>query len=111
MLNSEIRSKIDRLWDSFWSGGISNPLTVVEQISYLLFIKKLDDAEIAKEKKAARIRRPYKTVFERYVENMDENDRNRLDVKPDNLRWSEFANYNSEEMFKNMQDKVFTFLK
>ena len=43
MLNSEIKSKIDRLWDSFWSGGISNPLTVVEQISYLLFIKKLDD--------------------------------------------------------------------
>ena len=52
MLNSEIKSKIDRLWDSFWSGGISNPLTVVEQISYLLFIKKLDDIEIAKEKKA-----------------------------------------------------------
>ncbi len=49
MLNSEIKSKIDRLWDSFWSGGISNPLTVVEQISYLLFIKKLDDIEIAKE--------------------------------------------------------------
>ena len=54
MLNSEIKSKIDRLWDSFWSGGISNPLTVVEQISYLLFIKKLDDIEIAKEKKAKR---------------------------------------------------------
>ena len=54
MLNSEIKSNIDRLWDSFWSGGISNPLTVVEQISYLLFIKKLDDIEIAKEKKAKR---------------------------------------------------------
>ena len=63
MLNSEIKSKIDRLWDSFWSGGISNPLTVVEQISYLLFIKKLDDIEIAKEKKAKRIRRPYTTAF------------------------------------------------
>ena len=60
MLNSEIKSKIDRLWDSFWSGGISNPLTVVEQISYLLFIKKLDDIEIAKEKKAKRIRSTYK---------------------------------------------------
>lgn len=111
MLNSEIKSKIDRLWDSFWSGGISNPLTVVEQISYLLFIKKLDDAEIAKEKKAARIRRPYTTVFERYVEGMDESDRNRLGLDFDNLRWSEFIHYGSEEMYKNMQEKVFPFLK
>lgn len=111
MLNSEIKSKIDRLWDSFWSGGISNPLTVVEQISYLLFIKKLDDAEIAKEKKAARIRRSYTTVFERYVEGIDENDRNRLGLDYDNLRWSEFIHYGSEEMYKNMQEKVFPFLK
>ena len=42
MLNSEIKSKIDKLWNGFWSGGISNPLTVIEQISYLLFIKRLD---------------------------------------------------------------------
>ena len=43
MLNAEIKSKIDKLWNNFWSGGISNPLTVIEQISYLLFIKRLDD--------------------------------------------------------------------
>ena len=111
MLNSEIKSKIDRLWDSFGQGGISNPLTVVEQISYLLFIKKLDDSEIAKIRKANRIRRPYTTVFEKYVYNMDENDAARLNLNSDNLRWSEFINYNSEELFKNMQDKVFPFLK
>ncbi|MDB8794614.1 class I SAM-dependent DNA methyltransferase [Romboutsia sp. 1001216sp1] len=111
MLNSEIRSKIDRLWDGFWSGGISNPLTVVEQVSYLLFIKKLDDNEIAKEKKAKRIRRPYTTVFEKYINDMDESEVTRLNLNADNLRWSEFVHYDSENMFKNMQDKVFPFLK
>ena len=111
MLNSEIKSKIDRLWDSFWSGGISNPLTVVEQISYLLFIKKLDDIEIAKEKKAKRIRRPYTTVFEKYIQDMEQSEVTRLKLNTDNLRWSEFVHYDSENMFKNMQDKVFPFLK
>ena len=111
MLNSEIKSKIDRLWDSFWSGGISNPLTVVEQISYLLFIKKLDDIEIAKEKKAKRIRRPYTTVFEKYIQDMEQSEVTRLNLNTDNLRWSEFVHYDSENMFKNMQDKVFPFLK
>ena len=111
MLNSEIKSKIDRLWDSFWSGGISNPLTVVEQISYLLFIKKLDDIEIAKEKKAKRIRRPYTTVFEKYIQDMEQSEVTRLNLNTDNLRWSEFVHYDSENMFKNMQDKVLPFLK
>ena len=109
MLNSEIKSKIDRLWDSFWSGGISNPLTVVEQISYLLFIKKLDDIEIAKEKKAKRIRRPYTTVFEKYIQDMEQSEVTRLNLNTDNLRWSEFVHYDSENMFKNMQDKVFPY--
>ena len=111
MLNSEIKSKIDRLWDSFWSGGISNPLTVVEQISYLLFIKKLDDIEIAKEKKAKRIRRPYTTAIEKYIQDMEQSEVTRLNLNTDNLRWSEFVHYDSENMFKNMQDKVFPFLK
>lgn len=91
MLNSEIKSKIDRLWDSFWSGGISNPLTVVEQISYLLFIKKLDDIEIAKEKKAKRIRRPYTTAIEKYIQDMEQSEVTRLNLNTDNLRWSEFV--------------------
>ena len=111
MLNSEIKSKIDRLWDSFWSGGISNPLTVVEQISYLLFIKKLDDIEIAKEKKAKRIRRPYTTVFEKYIQDMEQSEVTRLNLNTDNLRWSEFVHYDTDNMLKNMQYKVFPFLK
>ena len=49
MLRGEIRSQIDRIWDAFWSGGISNPLEVIEQITYLLFLKRLDELETAAE--------------------------------------------------------------
>jgi len=55
MITGELKSKVDKLWDTFWSGGISNPLSVIEQISYLLFIKRLDELEIGKEKKAQRL--------------------------------------------------------
>ena len=63
MLNPELRGKVDRLWDNFWSGGISNPLTVVEQISYLLFIKRLDDREILAERKANQLGRQHQPFF------------------------------------------------
>ena len=52
MLTGELKSKVDRIWDGFWSGGISNPLEVIEQITYLLFIKRLDDLQILEENRA-----------------------------------------------------------
>jgi type I restriction enzyme M protein len=52
MLTGEIRNQIDRIWDAFWSGGISNPLEVIEQITYPLFLKRLDELETAGELKA-----------------------------------------------------------
>ena len=58
MLTGEIRGQIDRIWDSFWSGGIANPLEVIEQITYLLFIRRLDDLQTLEERKAARLKRP-----------------------------------------------------
>ena len=54
MVTGELKSKIDRVWDAFWSGGISNPLEVIEQITYLMFIRRLDDLQTAKERKANR---------------------------------------------------------
>jgi type I restriction enzyme M protein len=54
ILTGEIRNQIDRIWDAFWSGGISNPLEVIEQITYLLFLKRLDELETAEELKANR---------------------------------------------------------
>jgi len=53
MLTGEIRSQIDSIWNDFWSGGVSNPLSVIEQITYLLFIKRLDELQTVEERKAA----------------------------------------------------------
>ena len=58
VITGELRSKIDRLWDAFWSGGISNPLEVIEQITYLMFIKRLDSIQTTKEHKANRTEPP-----------------------------------------------------
>ena len=58
MLTGELRSQIDAIWNSFWSGGISNPLVVMEQITYLLFLRRLDDLHTLEENKSARLKRP-----------------------------------------------------
>jgi type I restriction enzyme M protein len=63
MLTGEIRNQIDRIWDAFWSGGISNPMEVIEQITYLLFIKRLDELQTLEENKAARLKKPTEKVF------------------------------------------------
>ena len=58
VIAGELKTKIDRVWDAFWSGGISNPLEVMEQITYLLFIRRLDDLHTAAENKANRLGQP-----------------------------------------------------
>ena len=58
MLTGELRSQVDKLWDSFWTGGISNPLKVVEQITYLLFLKRLDELQTLEENKSQRLGKP-----------------------------------------------------
>lgn len=55
MITGDLKSKVDKLWTTFWNNGISNPLSVIEQISYLLFIKRLDDLEQAQERRAQRL--------------------------------------------------------
>ena len=55
MITGELKSKVDKIWDTMWSGGISNPISVVEQLTYLLFIKRLDELHTLKERKAARL--------------------------------------------------------
>ncbi len=58
MITGELKSRIDRIWDTMWSGGISNPLSVIEQLTYLLFIKRLDELHTLRERKAARTGKP-----------------------------------------------------
>jgi type I restriction enzyme M protein len=62
--NPELKSLIDKLWDRFWSGGIANPLTAIEQITYLLFMKRLDDLDLKRKKDAEFTGDPYKSIFE-----------------------------------------------
>src|SRR5688500_16006742 len=92
MLTGEIRSQIDAIWNAFWTGGISNPLEVIEQITYLLFLKRLDDLQTLEENKAARL----KTSIERrtFPEGADPKGRPYED-----LRWSRFKNLAPAEMF------------
>ena len=97
MVTGEIKSKVDRIWDTMWSGGISNPLSVIEQLTYLLFIKRLDELHTLKEKKAVRTGKP----IEEPVFAKDQ----------DGLRWSRFKETAPETMFETVRDKVFPFIK
>ncbi|MDO8861843.1 class I SAM-dependent DNA methyltransferase [Haliea sp. E1-2-M8] len=97
MITGEIRSKIDRIWDTMWSGGISNPLSVIEQLTYLLFIKRLDELHTLREHKAARTGKP----IEEPIFSSDQ----------DVLRWSRFKETAPEQMFTTLRDGVFPFIK
>jgi type I restriction enzyme M protein len=76
MITGELKSKVDAIWDTMWSGGVSNPLSVIEQLTYLLFIKRLDELHTLKERKAARTGK----AIEEPV----------FSAKQDHLRWSRF---------------------
>jgi len=97
MLTGELRSKIDKLWTTFWTGGISNPLTVIEQISYLLFLKALDDAELRAEAKASRTKKSLeKPIFS---------------ANQQGYRWSRFCHLEPAVMLALFQNEIFPFLK
>ena len=65
LTNSDLKSKVDSLWNRFWSGGISNPLTAIEQMSYLIFLKRLEDMDNARSAAAKRRKQDYKSIFNR----------------------------------------------
>lgn len=98
MITGEIKSRVDKLWTTFWNNGISNPLSVIEQISYLLFIKRLDDLELAKERKAQRLGQSIETPI--------------FSADQQRSRWSHFKNLtDAEEMLKIVRDEAFPFIK
>jgi type I restriction enzyme M protein len=105
--NSNIKSLIDKLWNNFWSGGISNPLTAIEQITYLIFMKRLDDLEAKRERDADFTGEKYISRFTgkfKVPGSSDEIDKNEL-------RWSNFKRRPADEMLLHVQTKVFPFLK
>ena len=97
MITGELKSKIDRIWNTMWSGGISNPLSVIEQLTYLLFIKGLDELHTRKERKAARTGNPIEEPV--------------FTANQDVLRWSRFKELAPEQMFETVRDEVFPFIK
>src|SRR5262245_39762765 len=91
--NPELKSKIDQLWNKFWAGGISNPLTAIEQITYLLFMKRLDDLDQKKQANADWAGDKYTSRFSGSwipSEYRDKRDAERYAVEKHTLRWSEF---------------------
>lgn len=112
--NPELRSKIDQLWNKFWSGGISNPLTAIEQITYLLFMKRLDELDLKRQSGAEFTGDKYASKFEGPWLLPEERNRPAAEQRPIDkrtLRWSEFKHMQAEEMLQHVQSKVFPFLK
>jgi type I restriction enzyme M protein len=99
MITGELRSKIDKVWDQFWSGGLSNPIIVIEQMTYLLFIRRLDELQTQKEQKAAYlVTKVEDPIYQK---------------KETALRWSHFKNLDPDSMYKlfTKEDGIFDFMK
>ena len=92
MITGEIKSQVDALWNTFWTGGISNPLEVIEQITYTLFLKRLNDLDTLEENKATRLKKPIERRI--YPEGKDPKKRPYED-----LRWSRFKHFAPAEMY------------
>ncbi|MFC2080869.1 N-6 DNA methylase [Bacteroidota bacterium] len=107
MLSANIKSEIKKLWDKFWSGGISNPLTAIEQISYLLFMRRLDEFDLKEMKKAEFSGESYDSLFKGTfkIPNLDK------EVNKTTLRWSHFKQMEGGEMLVHIQNQVFPFIK
>ena len=85
MITGELKSQVDKIWESFWTGGVSNPLTVIEQFTYLLFIRRLDETQLLEEKKAAFIKKPVANII--------------FTTEQQELRWNSFKNREPQAMF------------
>jgi type I restriction enzyme M protein len=104
VITGSIKTQIDGVWNAFWSGGISNPLEVIEQITYLLFLRRLDDLQILEENKATRLGKPIERRS--FPEGNDPRGRQYED-----LRWSHFKNFSPAEMHEVVDQHVFPFLR
>jgi type I restriction enzyme M protein len=104
VITGELKAKVDRIWDAFWSGGIANPLEVMEQITYLLFIRRLDELQTTKENRANRLR----TSLDAPIFPSGDDDRGR---PYEDLRWSRFKDRDPAEIFAIVGERVFPFLR
>ena len=105
MITGELKNKIDNLWDVFASGGLVNPLEVIEQITYLMFIHDLDDVDNTRAKESAMLGLPYKSMFSDQVEIGERT------IDGNQLKWSVFRDMPAAKMYTVMQEWVFPFIK
>ncbi|QQG64644.1 type I restriction-modification system subunit M [Desulfobulbus oligotrophicus] len=113
MITGQLKSDIDKLWDDFWSGGIANPLSVIEQISFLMFARLLDIREIREEKKASRTGKPFRRLFsdKPLADEVRGKMLGDLVKTEQDLRWSHFKHLNGEDMLRVVRDGVFPHFK
>ncbi len=97
MLTGDLKNQVDKVWGRFWSGGMANPLEIIEQITYLLFLKRLDDLQTLAENKSRRLKKPVKQNF--------------FPNGKKKLRWNNLKNLAPEEMFNIVDKEVFPFLQ
>jgi type I restriction enzyme M protein len=108
MLTGELRSKIDAVWNAFWAGGIANPIEVIEQITYLLFVRGLDEAHTLQENRANRLGRPIeRRIFPEGKDGIGKDG----GVAYDSMRWSRLKNQDPATMFNIVAEHVFPFLR
>lgn len=96
MITGDIKNKVDRIWEVFWTGGVVNPLSVIEQITYLLFIRGLDIADSTREKESIVLGIEHKSIFAKNKQH---------------LRWSVFKDLQAQKMYQIVADEVFPFIK
>jgi type I restriction enzyme M protein len=103
ILTGDLRNQIDGIWNDFWSGGLSNPLQVIEQITYLIFIKRLDEMQELEERKATTLGEPVERRI--FPDGKDERGEPYA-----NLRWSRFKHFADPEMYRIVDEHVFPFI-
>lgn len=105
MIKGELKSKIDSLWEVFWTGGLTNPLDVIEQMTYLMFIRDLDDTDNLHAKESAMLGLPYQSVFPREIQ------AGGYTIDGSQLKWSVFHDFPAGKMYSTVQEWVFPFIK
>ena len=105
MITGELKNKIDGMWDIFAAGGLVNPLDVIEQVTYLMFIHDLDDTDNIRVKESAMLGLPYKSIF------ADEVQIGERTIDGSQLKWSVFRDFPAARMYSVMQEWVFPFIK
>ena len=95
MITGELKNKVDKLWEMFWTGGLTNPLDVIEQITYLMFIRDLDKTDDTRQKESVMLGSTYVSMFR----------------GKEHLKWSALRDKPAETMYQTMQGEVFSFIK